>query len=59
MKKMINITNSIYDTDRYRDATHLREFYQRYGCDGYELMRCKPPCSDILPKEDEIGRAHV
>lgn len=55
MKKMINITNSIYDTDRYRDAAHLREFYQRYGCDGYELMRCKPPCSDILPREDVVG----
>ena len=55
MKTMINMTTSIYDIERYRDLAHLREFYRGFGCDGYELMRCPPPSSDILPKEDVVG----
>ncbi|MCI8672274.1 MAG: TIM barrel protein [Lachnospiraceae bacterium] len=55
MKTMINITTSIYDIERYRNLSHLREFYRRFGCDGYELMRCPPPSSDILGKEDVVG----
>lgn len=55
MKTMINITTSIYDINRFRGLAHLREFYHRYGCDGYELMRSIPPVSNILPKEDVVG----
>lgn len=44
MKTMINLTTSAGDLSRFSSAKDLRDFYQRFGCAGLELM--------LLPAED-------
>ena len=55
MKKIMNFTTSIYDTDRYRDNADLKKFYRRFGFDGLELMRAGDDKKGIVSADDVIG----
>lgn len=55
MKKMINITDCSFDTDRYKDGQDAADFVRRFCCDGFELMHCIGGKLDFFPSEDIVG----
>jgi hypothetical protein len=55
MKRIINFTTTLYDTDRYRDNADLKAFYRELGFDGLELMRLGDNKNGIVTAEDVIG----
>ena len=55
MKKIINFTTSIYDTERYADNTDLKSFYRGLGFNGLELMRVGIDEKGIVSADDVIG----
>ena len=55
MKKIINFTTSIYDTERYSDNGDLKSFYLQLGFDGLELMRVGIDEKGIVSAGDVIG----
>lgn len=56
MKKLINMTTSTHDTDRYKDIKELRDFYKNRNLDGLELMFFGGyDVPDKITKEDIIG----
>ena len=55
MKRIMNFTTSMHDTERYKDNADLKAFYREYGCDGLELMKVGEDKKGIIRAEDVIG----
>lgn len=55
MKRMINMTNTYMDTDRFRDGRDAMDFAGEFGCDGLELMYCKGGREDFFPADGIVG----
>jgi hypothetical protein len=55
MKKTMNFTTSVYDTERYTDNADLKTFYRGFGFDGLELMRAGDDKKGIVSSDDVIG----
>ncbi len=57
MKTLINMTNSSLDLKRFKDAAHLRQFYEEKGLDGLEVMFVEnaPPLHTTLQGGKIVG----
>ena len=55
MFKIMNLTTSSYDMERYKDKADVRTFYKSMGYDGVELMRVEPERNDFVDCSDVIG----
>lgn len=55
MKRMINITDSSSDLERYRDGRDAYDFARSFGCDGLELLHCAGGEEGFFPPESIVG----
>lgn len=55
MKKIINITDCSFDTERYRDGAEAADAVQKLGFDGLELMHCQGYEPDFFLPGSVIG----
>ena len=58
MKRMINLTDSPDDIQRFQDERDIREFYEKYGCDGLEYLRLSETDVPII-SSDMICGVHM
>lgn len=55
MKRMINITDSSSDIERYRDGRDAFDLARKFGCDGLELMHLAGGKEDFFLPESVVG----
>ncbi len=55
MKKIMNITTSSFDADRYKDHADLRNSYKELGLDGLEVLQVGEAENCIIQPDDVIG----
>lgn len=55
MKRMINLTSSPEDIERFSGQEDMREFLNRYGCDGFEYQNLMSGEECLIPEEMAVG----
>ena len=55
MKRIINMTTSMHDLERYRDNPDLKRFYREHGMDGIELYEAGSDEAGLFAADDTIG----